>query len=127
MEKEPWVWEASKEMQEKALEPPIYEWLSWKVVQQFDSESKNTITELMRWRQETANRKNKPPNYILPRNIIIDLTRRKPTSIAEIKLNRRINHGLIKNHGQELIRDDETPLLQHHTQKKIQILLNDES
>lgn len=57
LEKEAWVWEASKEMQKEALKPPIYEWLSWKVVQQFDSKSKNTITELMRWRQETAHKK----------------------------------------------------------------------
>ena len=51
----------------------------------------------------TPCKKNKPSNYILPRNIVIDLSRRKPKTIHEIKLNRRINHGLIKNHGQELL------------------------
>ncbi len=102
-EKSSWVWEASKEMLVRTLDAPAEEWHAWKVVQQFDSCTKNVLVSLLEWREETAQRKNKPSNYILPRNIVIDLARRKPKTIHGIKLNRRINHGLIKNHGQELL------------------------
>ncbi|MEC7985960.1 MAG: HRDC domain-containing protein [Myxococcota bacterium] len=102
-DQEAWVWEASKEMLHSSLNRTIEEWRSWKVVQQFDNTTKNILVSLLNWREETAQRKNKPANYILPRNIIIDLVRRKPKSIQEIRLNRRINHGLIKNHGQEIL------------------------
>ena len=85
------------------LEQQTEEWLSWKVVQQFDASSKNVVASLLQWREEVAQRKNKPSNYILPRNIVVDLARRKPQTIHELRRNRRINHGLIKNHGLEIL------------------------
>lgn len=83
--------------------PHQHDWLQWGVTKTLSGEALSVLAELMVWRESQAQKQNKPPNYILPRNVAIDIARRQPASIQALRQNRRINSVLIKKHGNNLL------------------------
>lgn len=79
------------------------DWLQWGVTKTLSNDALSVLAELITWRESQAQLQNKPPNYILPRNIAVDIARRQPGSIQALRQNRRINSVLIKKHGQKLL------------------------
>lgn len=93
------------EFAQDTLQPsaPQHDWLHWGVTKTLPSKSLPILAELMAWREKQAQAQNRPPNYILPRAIAIDIARREPSSLQALKQNRRINSILIKKHGNTLL------------------------
>ena len=80
-----------------------HDWLQWGVTKTLSHDSLSILGELLLWRESQAQIQNKPANYILPRNVAIDIARRQPISILELRQNRRINSVLIKKHGNTIL------------------------
>ena len=80
------------------------EWLQWGVTKTLSPSSINVLARLLEWRKEQAQRQNKPIQYILPKNIALDIARRQPSSIHMLKQNRKIHSTLIKQHGNALLK-----------------------
>ncbi len=86
------------------LHPSIEkEWLQWGITKTLSQTSINVLHELLLWREKQAQKQNKPANYILPKRIAIDIAKRQPKSLQELRQNRRMNGVLIKKHGNTLI------------------------
>ena len=100
------VWEVCLEFARDISQPPQKSpaWLLWGVSKTLSTQGRNILTELLEWRETIAEQKNKPPNYILPKNIAVDISRRCPQTIQTLKQNRRIHNALVKNHGQALLK-----------------------
>ena len=87
-----------------ALHPNLEkEWLQWGVTKTLSQTAINILHELLLWREKQAQQQNKPSNYILPKRIAIDIAKRHPKTIPELRQNRRMNGVLIKKHGNALI------------------------
>ena len=99
------LWRICREFAEDILQPkPHMEWRSWGVSKTLPEKGLHVLSQLLIWREKIAEQKNKPANYILPRNVAIDIARRLPSSLHQLKQNRRIHTQLIKNFGKELLR-----------------------
>ena len=79
------------------------DWLSWGITKTLSATSIKILHELLSWREQQAQRQNKPVNYILPRKIAIDIAKRHPESIQSLRKNRRMSGVLIKHHGNSLL------------------------
>ena len=100
-DKERWMWQACEEMVEHVLQPKPAGliWTQWGVAETLDLQSQRVLTRLLEWREETARHRNQSPNYILPRSILIFLARKQPSTINEIKKNRKVHPSFIKRHA----------------------------
>lgn len=92
---------ASIEYMEAALMPKIPEeiWPYWSISETMDTAQRNTLNNLLRWRESFAVDQNRPSNSILPQGIIIDIARRMPTSTEAILENRKISRSRISKYG----------------------------
>jgi len=101
-----WAWELGEELRIKALEtdqrPNLID--TWEVCSRLEDDAIKVLDALQAWRYEQAERRDKPPYYLLPDGMLLDLARRRPTSIRALSENRRLNTGLIKRHGRDLLR-----------------------
>jgi ribonuclease D len=97
---------ASIEYMENALRPKMPEdvWPYWSIAEGLNEVQRNVLNHLLTWREEIALEKDRPSNYILPNNMAIDLARRVPKSVAEIRENRKISGRLVSRFGNELIK-----------------------
>jgi len=100
-----WAWQASSEMALQARQSTAsgLEWMTWGAAEILDPVAQRILTRLLIWRDGVAREKNRPPNYILPRGIALDLARRRPHRRRELLANRRINMGLVNRHGEQLL------------------------
>ena len=80
------------------------DWLQWGVSKTLSPTTINVLFRLLEWREKQAQKQNKPIQYILPKNIALDIARRQPTSITALKQNRKIHATLIKQHGVALLK-----------------------
>ena len=92
---------ASIEYMESALMPKIPEeiWPYWSIAESMDTAQRNTLNNLVRWRESLAMDLNRSSNAILPQGIIIDIARRMPTSTEGILENRKISRSRISKYG----------------------------
>ena len=104
-QKEEWAWAASEELLSNALKPKYagLDWLEWNVAGSLDLPTQRVLTRLLTWREELAERKNKPPKYLLPRSSALYLAKRRPDCLSQIQ-NRRINRHFLKKYGRDVIR-----------------------
>lgn len=99
------MWQACNEMVQSVIQPtPVgLSWIQWGVAETLDSTSQRVLTRLMEWREETARHRNKAPNYILPRSILLYLAKKQPSSISEIKQNRKVHPTFIKKYAKQAL------------------------
>jgi|GEM_PF-1432191 len=98
------LWNICAEFAREVLNPrPNQEWLTWGVTKTLSPCSINILHELLQWREQQAQKQNKPANYILPRKIAIDIAKRQPSSIQVLRQNRRMHGVLIKKHGNSIL------------------------
>ena len=55
-------------------------WPYWSITESMSTAQRNTLNNLLRWRESLAVDLNRPSNSILPQSIIIDIARRMPTN-----------------------------------------------
>ena len=101
-----WAAMAGRELIEQALAPrgPQQHWRSLEIASTLDAHTRAALHALYVWREDEARRKNSPPHYILAPSIALDLARRRPQEVAQIRENRRIPSGLTKRHGQAILK-----------------------
>lgn len=82
--------------------------------------------QLAKWREVTARERNLPRNWLLKDDILLDIAKQMPNSIAELKHIRGLNDGMIKHHGSALVdliktSKDATPLPVDPARRKVKL------
>jgi ribonuclease D len=103
--KDTWIWQACDEMVEHVLQPKPAGliWTQWGVAETLDLQSQRVLTRLLEWREDTARHRNQSPNYILPRSILIFLAKKQPSTIQDIKKNRKVHPSFIKRYAKDAL------------------------
>lgn len=85
------------------------DWCNWGLAEILSLKSQRVITGILEWREDLAERKNKPANYLLPKASLIYLAKQHPTHIGQIQ-NRKINRIFLKKYGSDVIKTIRTSL-----------------
>ena len=88
--------------------PPEQAWLKVKGGNRLKGASLSAMQALSKWREQTAQRKDRPKGWILRDDALIDIARHKPVSIEALGKIRGLSEGLIRNSGKaltEMVRD----------------------
>jgi ribonuclease D len=98
-----WLLEVSAEVVEEAERPDPAPWVGWGVVAVLGEAERQVLDRLVRWRTIQASTKDKPLHYVLSDGVAVDLARRRPASLDDLKANRRIPQGLIHRYADEIL------------------------
>ena len=79
-------------------------WKRLKGVQKLKSEKLQIASDLCRWREQVAQRQNRPRRWIVKDDILIEIARHKPASIAELSSIPELADKTVKRHGAELLK-----------------------
>lgn len=82
---------------------PDRDWQRLRVAPRLDDDTRRALQHLSAWRNHQAEETGQPPWNILPNAILLDIARRHPTSLDDMRRNRRMSPGLIKRHGVALL------------------------
>jgi ribonuclease D len=100
-----WAWSLGDELRAEALQgeaiPNLLE--SWEICSRLGDDALKVIDALQSWRYAQAERRDQPAYYLLPDSMLLDLARRRPTSMRALSENRRLHPGLIKRHGRAIL------------------------
>ncbi len=101
---EGWV-EATAERVEAALSPvdPEGAWLRIPAAEVLDGRGREVLRRLAAWRERRARESDRPAYQIASNAALIDVARRRPRSVRELQLNRKMPRGLVRKHGERLI------------------------
>lgn len=104
-ERHAWVEAAGAELLTEALTPvnTDLEWRALEVSPILDADARRVMQTLYRWRWKRAGERDQPPHHVMGVGVALDLARRRPSSLEELKANRLIPTGLAKRHGQKLV------------------------
>ena len=101
--------EAIREKVTEALKPvtPELAWRRFAAAPVLDGRSRIALRRLAAWREREARKANQPVWQIASDAVLVDLSRRRPTSTAEMARNRRFSKRLLKRSELlELVADD---------------------
>ena len=98
-----WLGEVSAEVVEEAERPDTAPWVGWGVVSALGEPERQVLDRLVRWRTHQASAKDKPLHYVLSDGVAVDLARRRPATLDDLRANRRIPQGLIHRHADEIL------------------------
>ena len=79
-------------------------WKRLKGVQKLKGEKLQIASDLCRWREQQAQRRNRPRRWILKDETIIEIARHKPDSIEGLSLIRELGDKTIQRNGDQLLR-----------------------
>lgn len=102
-----WAREECQRLEEKAQKPecPVEElYLRVSGVERLSPKELNVLRALAIWRDETARRRNIPPQKLLKDNSLVNLARQQPVTLAEIRDLRGFPAGVAERHGAEIAR-----------------------
>jgi ribonuclease D len=91
------------------VDPALYEnspeqaWLKVKGSNRLRGDSLAILQELAGWRETTARSKDRPKGWILRDDVLIEIARHKPRSLAELGKLRGLSEGLLRNSGNKII------------------------
>ena len=104
-ERTEWAFELGAEQCTKASRGAQPEDLlqTWEICSRLEDDARKVIAALQVWRFQQAQHRDQPMYYILPDSMLLDIARRRPTSIRSLAENRRLHHGLIKRHGRTIL------------------------
>lgn len=86
-----------------APQDPDRSWMRLGIAPTLDTRTRQVLAELCRWRDEEAALRDRPPGYILPEAVLLDVARRRPSTVAELAENRRASQGLLRKHGRTVL------------------------
>ena len=78
-------------------------WKRLKGVQKLKGEKLQIASDLCRWREELAQKQNRPRRWIVKDDTLIELARQKPVSEAELSSIPELQEKTIRRHGAELL------------------------
>jgi ribonuclease D len=84
--------------------PPEKAWLRIKGKNKLTGKQLSVLQVLAEWREKTAKTENRPRNWLLRDDLILELTKLQPTHVNEFANIRMINERTIKRYGHELCR-----------------------
>jgi ribonuclease D len=104
--------------------PPELAWLKVKGGNRLKGASLSALQALAKWREATAQRKDRPKGWILRDDALVDIARHRPLSIEALGKIRGLSEGLARNSGKvlvELVREaaDRPPVPFPDTGKRI--------
>ncbi|MCK5926288.1 MAG: ribonuclease D, partial [Methylococcales bacterium] len=79
------------------------------------------VQSLTQWREQLARSENKPRNWLIRDDLIIELAKLQPSTVKELSSVRQINDNLVRRHGKSLCR-----LITEAKQKNTSLLKNDD-
>ncbi len=79
------------------------------------------VQSLTQWREQLARSENKPRNWLIRDDLIIELAKLQPSTVKELSSVRQINDNLVRRHGKSLCR-----LITEAKQKNTSPLKNDD-
>ena len=79
------------------------QWLNWNVSKSLNIVAQRILTQILDWREGEARDKNKQANYIFSRHFAVDIARRAPKNMEELKQNRIIPSRVIHKFGSALL------------------------
>jgi ribonuclease D len=88
--------------------PPERAWLKVKGGNRLKGDSLAVLQALAKWREATAQQKDRPKGWILRDDALLDIARHQPTSLDALGRIRGLSEGLVRNSGKalvELVRD----------------------
>lgn len=100
-----WARAAGEELVNSALAPPDPDrhWRRLRIAHSFDAETRAVLHAVAAWRESLAAERDRPPHYILSNPLLLDLARRRPRSVGELRENRRVPDRLARQHGSTLV------------------------
>jgi ribonuclease D len=78
-------------------------WKRLKGVQKLKSEKLQIAADLCRWREELAQRQNRPRRWIAKDDTLVEIARQKPTCEADLSSIPELQEKTIRRHGAELL------------------------
>ncbi len=98
--------EATAELVAAALRPPDPEgaWLHIPAAEVLDGRGREVLRRLAAWRERRARESDRPAYQVASNAVLIDVARRRPRSVQELQLNRKMPRGVARKHGERLIR-----------------------
>ena len=100
-----WVQKACEEQMQEVLSYRDHstQWLNWNVSKNLDITAQRILTQILDWREGEARDKNKQANYIFSRHFAVDIARRAPQNMEELKQNRIIPSRVLQKFGSALL------------------------
>lgn len=78
-------------------------WQRLRGVQKLKGEKLQIASDLCRWREQVAQRQNRPRRWIVKDDVIIEIARRKPESLEALSKIPEMNDKTVKRHGEKLL------------------------
>ena len=78
-------------------------WKRLKGVQKLKGERLQIASELVQWREQVAQRQNRPRRWIVKDEVIVDLARQKPADIEALSRIRDLSPKSVNRHGERLL------------------------
>ncbi|BCG62698.1 MAG: ribonuclease D [Methyloprofundus sp.] len=82
--------------------PPADAWLKIRGKNKLTGKQLAIVQVLAEWREEAAKKSDKPKNWILRDELILDMSKLQPTNMQAIAKIRGINDGFVRRSGQQL-------------------------
>jgi len=104
LEREDWLQEDFEQLMNPDLYdiPPENAWLKIRGKNKLTGKQLAIIQVLAQWREEVAKKSNKPKNWILRDELILDMAKLQPVTIKALSEIRGITDGLVKRSGQQV-------------------------
>ncbi len=83
---------------------PENSWQRIKGKKKLTGKQLSIVQSLTEWREQLARSENKPRNWLVRDDLIIELAKLQPTTVSELAAVRQINDGLIRRYGKVLCR-----------------------
>jgi ribonuclease D len=81
-------------------------WTAWERlprVNQLDPRSRAVARELAAWREEVASREDRPVGSVLPDAPLVELAKRQPSTVAELKPIRGLHPSTVRRRGEAIV------------------------
>ena len=78
-------------------------WKRLRGVQKLKGEKLQIASDLCRWREQVAQRQNRPRRWIVKDDTIIEIARQKPESLEALSRIRELSDKTVKRHGEKLL------------------------
>jgi ribonuclease D len=103
---EQWADAECADARDRCLRPrdPAQAWRTMGAMRVLDATSQAALKALSQWREVLAQQGNKPPGQIVPHAVLVDVARRRPTTLDQLAMNRRLPKRVLQQHGDALIR-----------------------
>jgi len=96
---------ACDEARGRVVDPPPTD-LSWREIgaaRALSPQEASILQELSAWREETAEKLDQPPRFVMGNGVMAELARRQPITRESLAANRRLPKALVKRWGTEIL------------------------